>query len=301
MKYWTIIFFVLITNVIYSQTIWAPEGAVWYYDYQSVNSVGYTKIEYVGDTTINTKQCKILEKIKYVYSYNVEQYDTIALGKEYTYSENNKVYYFRFGEFYTLYDFNSINNDTWLIAGTEPTFEYEGLCDSTASVLVDSNDIINYNTYNLNRLYVSYNDTNKWLIYGKIIERIGASSYMFPINNCIIDANVEGGQLRCYYDNEFGSYNVSAQECDYVLSSDINSIKIINNRIFPSLITSSINNVNIISNKLINTLRVINIEGRLVFVKIINKNEYVLNISDLQNGIYIVNFNDTNNKLIINK
>ncbi len=300
MKYLYIIITALICNSGFAQTIWSPQGAEWHYDYHSQNSTGYTKIKYTGDTIINSKQCKVLEKTKYLYLYDTEQYDTVYLGKEYTYSENNKVYYFRFGTFYCLYDFNMINNNTWQIAGTEPTSDYSGLCDSTAVIQTDSSDIFSYNSFNLTRLYVSYNDTAKWLMFGEIIERIGASSYMFPLNNCVIDAENEGGQLRCYYDNEFGSINFNTSGCDYILSvNNANNIEK-SDYIFPSAVTSS-NFVNINSYKTIGILQITDLQGRLISEKQFYGNSGVLNTGFLKNGIYIIHYNNKSHKIVINR
>ncbi|MBK7443082.1 MAG: T9SS type A sorting domain-containing protein [Bacteroidetes bacterium] len=54
-----------------------------------------------------------------------------------------------------------------------------------------------------------------------VIERIGALSYLFAhSNSCLIDF-YEGGNLRCYYDNEIGYVQIdSTTTCDFVLSSN---------------------------------------------------------------------------------
>jgi len=288
-----LIILMFLTTFIQAQTIWAPSGAVWYYDYISLDGTGYTKIEYIGDTIIQAKQCKILEKT--LYKYNID-YDTIHLGKEFTYSENNIVYHFNAGHFYTLYNFSATNNDTWQITNSEPIDEF---CDSTAIVTVDSNDIFSFNNYNLNRLYVAFNDTNKSLLYGEIIERIGASSYMFPINNCNVDGGY-GGQLRCYYDNDFGYYNTGIQDCDFIENITEPLNKKNPNNIYPSFINNS-NYLTIQSNRIIDSFKIINMEGHIIIKQKINSIRYDVNIADLDNGIYIIYFNKTSHKFIINR
>lgn len=298
MKIIKIVFILLIaiSSQIQSQTVWSPSGAEWYYNFQQFDVVGYTKIKYIGDTSIYSKQCKILEKIQFAYSYSSNKYDTIMLGKEYTYSEDDTVFYFRFNKFFVLYNFDASSGDTWEIAGTNNYSE----CDSVSNLMVDKTDSININGFNLKRLHINYNDTNKWLLYGQIIERIGATSYMFPLNNCVIDAKNEGGSLRCYYDNEFGHYTTEVQKCDTIIKTGITDNFLPEIYLYPNII-QSFNSVNIRSKKSIEKIEIYNIQGQPIYNTSVHSNYHQLNVNFLKNGLYILIINNTSHKLVVNR
>lgn len=177
-----------------SAQIWSPPGATWYYSYSSNLKEGYVEIKYIGDTIILGKGAKILQKKRYTYNFP-GVYDTTLIGYEYTLIENNIVYYFRFGQFYKLYDFNSFAGDKWVVAG----YGLNGLCDTLQEIKVDSIGLTNINGFNLKYQRINTKLT-VWSLGSKLIERIGCiDSYMFPeLNQCIVDLN-EGGPLRCYY------------------------------------------------------------------------------------------------------
>lgn len=300
MKLITLSLFMLIVQIQQSpsQTTWAPAGAEWHYDYFSFTSIGYTKIKYVNDTVIEGKSCKTLQKTIFKYSYLNEEYDTIFSGNEYTYLESNIVYYYRFGNFYKLYDFNSTSQDSWQIAGTEPTSSYS--CDSLSTVIVDSSDIFTYNGYDLRRLYITYDETKKWLIYGQIVERLGALSYMFPLNNCVLDAENEGSNLRCYYDDEFGFYSVDNKACDFILNVEYALVEIEPIKIYPNIITSY-SVVKVKSNEEVNDIKIYDLQGTLVYNDIKRGTNFSLNLSFIEDGYYIVRINNSVHKLLINR
>lgn len=141
----------------FSQT-WAPVGAAWYYGFSVFTTNGYYKISYIGDTVINTIPCKILEKKIYQYDA-LAGFDTITLNHEYTYADINKVYIYRFNNFYTLYDFSAIIGDTIIIAGTNK-YSSSG-CDSVGAIKIDSIGTMSINSETLRYISVSPTATSK--------------------------------------------------------------------------------------------------------------------------------------------
>ncbi len=292
----TIIFIISFGYFSHSQTIWAPPGAEWYYNYQQWDNVGYTKIKYIGDTIIDTKICKKLEKTKFIYSYSSNKYDTTALGEEYTYAKNDTVFYYRFNKFFVLYDFSAQQGNSWQIAGNNNW----GECDSVANVTVNTSDTVIINGFNLKRVKVDYNDTLKWLLFGDIIERIGALSYMFPENNCVIDAPSEGGMLRCYYDNELGHYKRGIIQCDSIVKTGIKESFLNDNYLYPNLLTM-FSPINIKSKDKLGKVEIFNINGQPVYSVFVESNMYQLNLNFLNNGFYVVVFNNCSHKLIVSR
>jgi len=54
--------FITMGAIVFGQT-WSPPGATWTYSYINVGYHGYVEINYVGDTIINSVNCKKLHKL----------------------------------------------------------------------------------------------------------------------------------------------------------------------------------------------------------------------------------------------
>ncbi|NOX47902.1 MAG: T9SS type A sorting domain-containing protein [Chlorobi bacterium] len=209
------LFCLLSSESIFAQE-WAPEGAEWYYDYDAFEVTGYIRIVSEGDTVINGQLCKVLAKTRFTYDYVTGNYETAFMGNEYTWSDTNKVYIYKYGQFYVLYDFSLQTGDSWTIPAN-----YLGFCDSTGTMVVDSVGSIVVNNDSLRVVYCSPGESSHWFLGSVIIEKIGPlDSYMLPemTNECGVPDLFEGGPLRCYYDEGFGWYSTGiAAECDYIL------------------------------------------------------------------------------------
>lgn len=199
-----------------STQVWAPAGATWHYDYVNFWVEGYIQIQYVGDTTIAGKPCQVLKKEAHTYDWLNHTFSNSEMGYDYTYSENNIVYCYRFGQFFTLYDFNAVTGNTWQVPGWDGS--WGSPCDTTGTVVVDSTGMTNINGFPLKYIWTSPAEGSGWSFYDKIVERIGHFGYMFPEPICIVDV-FEGGPLRCYYDDEFGLYTRPGfdKPCDFIV------------------------------------------------------------------------------------
>lgn len=222
---------------------WSPTGATWHYGFSVWMTNGYYKIEYVGDTTIASIQCKKLRKTLYEYTFWNAAYDTILMGTEYTYADNDKVYIYKHNQFYTLYNFSAQVGETW----TVPEIKHYNSCDTVGTVHVDSIGTIIIGGQTLRYIWVSsINTTQQWGWNSKIVERIGPISssptsyydYLFPVKleNCgmEIEEIIEGGDLRCYSDSSFNYSSNIAANCDYITTVNLfakNSFQI---KIYPN-------------------------------------------------------------------
>lgn len=275
-----ILFILILFSTIISvkgQGVWAPSGATWHYQYDNQWWLGYVEIKYIGDSLVDGKMCKVLEKIRYQHNGIYFYYDTVYIGKEYTYLDSNIVYYYRHGQFYKLYDFNSIVSDTWEVAGWNDYYYYYP-CDSIGELQVDSVNTFVINADTLKGMYVRHKDTSDWYIYGLIVERIGSLSYMFPEPNCMVD-NYEGGALRCYYDSTFGLFKTSDIQCDYIIGiENINTVNKIN--IYPNPTTGKIS----VEAEEIERIEVMDLQGKEVYTD----NEKEIDLSKNSKGIYII-------------
>lgn len=212
---YTIIILFCFYNHLYCQGF-APIGATWYYSEGFVFSgdIGYSKIESIGDTIINSKSCKILKKSKIEGCSNrsyIELFHENDSGEVFFYDND-------LGIFQKLYDFNSGVGESWNIKlafydGTELK-----IVDSI-KYYVDSISYININGYNLKIFHTKVETyRNYYEVYhskSKIIENIGDVDYMFPWSLWFCDDNIISG-LRCYEDNIIGFYSTGiVDSCNY--------------------------------------------------------------------------------------
>jgi hypothetical protein len=273
----------------YAQS-WAPAGASWHFSYMQMLSYGYIKIEYTGDTTIQSKNCKMLQKTIYGFSYP-GNYDTIQLTKEYTYSDSNVVYYYEQGQFDTLYAFNLQPGDSWKVRNNSPV-------DDSGKVVVDSIGFEIINSDTLRAIFVSPAPGScvGWYAGSEIVERIGCiNGYMLPDNiDCVMDAN-EGGPFRCYSDDNFALYQVStANPCDFITNIIDNSFNENNIIAYPSPTADKLT----IETPTHSTIQILNIHGQLIKtiaasdtktnVDHVGWSSCVVNVSALPAGVYIV-------------
>jgi hypothetical protein len=281
----SILFFSLLAEA----QVWAPSGATWHYDWVEMATDGYAKVEYINDSIVGGKLCKVLKIEKHTYNWITHTYSNGVLGYEYTYLENNIVYYYRYGQFFKLYDFNSIAGNSWEVAG----WEQDNPCDSTGIIVVDSTGITNINSFSLKYLCVSPGQNSEWEFYFKIIERIGCLGYMFPGPNCAID--IPGpGQLRCYYDDEFGLYQRTGfpPACDYITGVDNNHHGSNDIKIYPvpASSTLTVETTNQIRGDFI--IVISDILGREIMTLKTNNVKFVINTESLKDGIYLLKYSD---------
>ncbi len=206
---------------IYGQTNeFAPIGATWWYNYEYFSGSGYLQLQSVGDTVISGVNCRKITKtlVQKDLSNPDAVVDTFYMDNEYVYSNLGVVYNYRLGSFYTLYDFNAVVGDTWAVSGVSNF----GDCDSTGFIQVDNVTTVLIGGFELTQLFTGSVDDDYWN-FGTlpIIERIGSLSYLFAHPNSCLTDFYEGGNLRCYYDNEIGYVQIdSTTTCDFILSSN---------------------------------------------------------------------------------
>lgn len=283
-------FFSFIYCFSFSQN-WAAPGAIWYYTYTNFTFDGYVKIEKVGDTTINTFTCDILQKTRIGYNYISSTYDTTSLGKEYTRLSNDTVYNFRGSQFYILYIFNANPGDTWIVAGNNTN------CNVTDTVKVDSIGLTVINSSTLRYLWTSSPILGEWRFTNKIIEKIGCVGYMFPEPYCAPDIN-EGGPFRCYNDSSGWSYQTGiVSYCDYTTPVYEYSDQNISVIIFPNPFTTK-TTIALSKTEGDYILKIYNELGSIILTNYDFKKEVTLSEESFTNGFYFWTLSDKKNKII---
>ncbi len=283
-----------------SQT-WAPDGAEWYYEYTNFWYMGYINIVPIGDTIIHDTTCRILEKRSVIRNLEFDTTYHRYIGKEYMFSDDDKVYLFANNKFYTIYDFTSLPGDTLIIPQNDDLLEW---CDTIGQIVVIDTGTTILNGQLLRKIVVQPLEGTHWAIYGEIIETIGpVDSYMLPEPDwaCVVDV-YEGGRLRCYSDPEFGLYSTGiSPECDYLVSVPEYSAEQF--KVFPNP-CQGVLNIHTPEELTGAELSVYNNMGKRVAYKTSLGSQATIDLSGLPQGIYCISIKMGNyfaNQLIVLK
>jgi hypothetical protein len=132
--------------------------------------------------------------------------DVTALENEYTYEKDSVVYYWKKGNFYTLYDFSARPGDKWTVYGSGMFRDFCGY-DSLGVVVVDSVASLIFNNQKLKAIYTSPDTNSDWHFDEVILEQVGNITHLLPkAKECVLDVPDNEGQLRCYEDNIIGIF-----------------------------------------------------------------------------------------------
>lgn len=303
--------FILILSLLGSMAAtaqtWCPPGAEWYYGFQQVFSDGYYRFYYDGDTTINSiicKKIKIEKTERNIFTWPT--YYTNIIDEFYTYADTNKVYIYRYNNFYPMFDFSATLNDTILIVGDNFYFDNDtGLpCDSLGNAIIDSIGTTLINSNQLRYYYSSPIQGSSWSINGKIIEKIGpVDAYFFAnkIDSCgiIVDWEPINASLRCYYDDSIGLYKVPSLNnlpCNYTLYLKEHNL-LTTFKVFPNPSNYYINLIFEQNEKLPEYYEIINLFGKTIVKEKILSHNTIINIDYLSPSVYLIQIINKNQKL----
>jgi len=289
MKVYPLLFLLfLVTNFAFSQQSWPAQGASWHYDFDSFFHEGYIHIYADGDTLVNGKSCTLLQKVKFTKNHITKGVDTTIMPPEIVYSEGGKVFNFRHGSFYTLYDFGALAGHSWLVAG-DP--ELPHCADSDSTHITEVTQEI-YNGLLYKRLHTQQKQFgDDWGFTGDIVERIGCLGYMFPEAYCLTDAEI-GGKLRCYEDDDVELLQFGTTPCDYI--STITELDgMFGLQLFPNPSTSTITVRGPKGNWTLYTS-----SGKIIQSGYKDELTYELDISSLPKGLYLLQLGAVKTKVI---
>ncbi len=285
-----------------AQTLeFAPVGAEWYYEYQSMITRGYVHISVESDTIIDGITCTKLTKVIHGYDYYNGLFER-TIGNEYVIQVNDSVMIYHNGAFHLLFNFGASVGDTWTLIGKH------GICEQsygTTHVVEVGTDTISDNV--LKYVKVLDEQGSQWgycnymgpgmppLDTIKIIERIGpVGSYLLPSQNCMFDYS-EGGSLRCYIDDDLGYNNFSWNlvNCGYIndqyQSTDENDIKqsLI---VFPNPCKNIIRVL--LNNDIYNNVCLYDMKGNIIYQNTNMGNNFDIDMSKYHKGLYLLKVYD---------
>lgn len=270
--------------------MWCAPGATWHYRvYQSPYPYydGNLKLVVTNTVLINNIICNNMVGT-FVGIKDLPSFPTVTVTNHVNFQtyENNKVVYIYnadFLNFDTIANFNANIGDKWLgikYPNSTCVWPNTNYVRPTLTV-VDTGHVMINNVF-LKKIKVSTQIPSTYSF--TIIEKVsGLSGFLFPYNNCIIDAPYYGNFV-CYSDDNFPLYNPSSAICDYIPTgvkenSTSNSFL----KLYPN---PSTGNFNIELDKPCK-LKIYNTLGALVYENAFTEaGNFQINISNLANGIY---------------
>lgn len=217
--------------------IWVQNNAVWHYDFDNLNGAfGFIKTMHVGDTMLYGHQAKIFSSTKYQFFMDQNQITHLSsitpLADQFTWNNNNQVYYLDDQQYELLYDFTKNPGESYNIVTFESPVD---LCNpiSTTTVVDTGSTIIGNTQYST--MVLNSSPTNLTRLNGPVNARFGnyntnfsALSWLFPIKGgylpglaspCDSTLIIEWTyfKFRCFQDDSL-TVNPTNEECEYQLT-----------------------------------------------------------------------------------
>ncbi|MDX2174339.1 MAG: T9SS type A sorting domain-containing protein [Bacteroidota bacterium] len=278
--------------------VWCTPNAEWYFNRASdwYNLLGYTKMNYVGNFTVNTVNCQKLVRQSTYYSNWYQSLQNQA-DTMYTTLSNNVVYkyYPTTNSLDTIYNFNANIGDKWSLSPKTQT-----TCAKSRVTVIDTGHKF------IQGVYLKWQKViiNGYFMTGytltpltdTIIERLGSLKYslLFTYNLCPWATDGPGPEsLRCYSDNQIINYTQTTLTCNYyALPTGINDLKTtdIGLKIYPNPANDLLNVTPIGVEASNSKIKIYNSLGQLIREEEITfkENRAVINTKDLANGVYVL-------------
>lgn len=284
-----------------SAQIWCRPGATWHFTHYSPSASLYTRLNYIKDTLILSKNCN---RISY-YTQGFGMFGPVSYYGQniHTHISGNVVYILDVtgttNDFDTLFNYGANIGDSWYMAPKSMTN-----CANSKITVADTGHVFIQSQY-LKWLKVNvngYSYSGPTFFTDTIFERIGCvlKYFYYPQDICpnIVDSE-KGGPLRCYDDNQIIGYKRIGSVCNYYYSMDIDEKTHLNNSsVYPNPTKDRL----YISSDFLKSGDEIVIKSVLgqVMQRNILKSDEGINISEFQNGVYFLQI-FRNNKLISTK
>lgn len=303
LKKYLLIIFLLVLYFTSNSQVWVKPGAVWHYDFSNISYGGFEKYCYVKDTIIENHNCQKITSEVYTFCQN--QFHEIFLyshnyyPSQFTYVSGDTVFYLNNGQFFVMYNFGANIGDSWIVSTVNP-FSPMLNCDDTSRVLVLDTGKIKLNGVKYRFIKLQPTSNSAIGLVGTYVERfgnintnLGAFQYLFPShyqcdsNNAIVEWNIT--HFKCFEDSEFSLYNPSSQDCEYYLTYlGIQSSKDKKVECYPCPTKDKLN-LNM-PESVYEVIEIYNIQASMLRQIAVDKDLKNIDISDLNNGIYFLNF-----------
>lgn len=310
-KIYFILFALILQCNVFGQ-VWIESGAVWHYDYWNIGEAGFVKYVYAKDTLIQSKNCQCISSKCFRFTYN--QFDSLVLlgtwegPEQFTYVSGDTVFYWNHGEFFVLYNFGASIGDQWIISTSDDGF---GECDDTSRIVVTNTGTIEVNETSYRYISIEPTSNSSMGLKGTYVERFGnidqedrPFQYLFPgaVQCDSLSGIVEWPyfNFKCFEDSSFTLYNPSLEDCEYYLN--LSGTDEFTSNIITCYPNPSKNILRVDYNFKNDVLvEIFTTQGVLVCSFIMNKNSNLIDISNLNKGMYLLKFNSGRNENYISK
>jgi hypothetical protein len=249
--------------------------------------MGYYQLEYVNDTTIDNKNCKVFEGV----DVNSRKQIT-SQSFFYILYDGGRIFQYVNANFHLLYDFNVSVGDTIKTTYSSTSNQQTDLSmkykvTEVKDTLINNALLKSYSFYSIDL------DVNDECINfsGKAIENIGnVTGYFFPID-CLVTDMIKPTDFRCYHNGDwlFKSELYKNKECDstYVYSPNAINVNTFDNDV--KIIFRENSNSIIISETGIAKLNVVIYDclGKICFNDKL-QSDVPVSIAGLSSGIYFL-------------
>jgi len=323
-KLFPIFLFITLIQQSLGQVVFCPPGAEWHYSFQKVAfwtpPIRWVneQIKYVRDSVIDNATVKVLDHKRFFKKddqFSVGVQGTVIKQKGDTILFRNKT---TDHKWQILYNYAALPGQSWQNTITvqpaywtpSPTAPYT----NTYTITVDSVKNVMVNSFNLKRLYVKFSAIiykqgwtlalNTDTVY--IDERMGCSQYLFNYFNKMMsneDRTYFNGFL-CYGDNDFGTKQFTEKSCNYsdALSVEENKNENFGIQIYPNPSDKcfTIRSENdLITGKSALTIKDLSgKEVKQVLINDLNTESYKVDVSDIEEGVYLLQIQADKSKTV---
>lgn len=302
----TLVIYLLINSIIYSQSPFGTLGNKWTFEGWSEGS-GWEP-NWQGNCQGNTINYEISDVIE-INGITCGIITTDKVNDSLiVYQENDEVYFYENNEFYKLYDFNAQVGDT-IISFRPSNADNHSLKDffgsemeefssiDTIYTLITNLDTTTINGQNLKRwttepIYTDPLNSGPVRRYETIIENIGSLNGIVGDHDLFIGEGCYGGFV-CYQSQgfQFGSYFFPL--CDF--TSAIKEVEVPNIKIYPNPTADNLT-IELVKST-ISRIEVYNFAGQ----KISESNDDEVSLKNFDSGIYFIKIIDENYNIVTKK
>jgi hypothetical protein len=295
---------------------WADSGAVWHHTYNGLTGLGYQKMTYQKDTIINNQLCqKIIRESQSLIqvSQGVFVPSQVNIDPSYfLYQSNDTVYTYYNGSFFMAFKTNATVGEIWDLGN------FSGIASNLhAYVKVDSVYFQTYNGVSLRNIKIHNCDANgdsldftvfdtipvagisSPFLGGNINEKFGPTIGFNGINYTSVFFGVDEyipQQILCYQSATFPFIQFGTSDCFNNIFVGIDDQVEDAIQIYPNPAHNQIT----INGKFGETLILSDVLGKIVLQKQLKSASESIDITQLANGMYLVNVGNTTSKLIKN-
>ncbi|MGV3631307.1 MAG: T9SS type A sorting domain-containing protein [Bacteroidota bacterium] len=272
--------FTIFFSLISQAQEWGTIGSKWIYG-GGVDYLNAEIYEVVADTIIEGKTCR--KTISFQLDDGVIQ---PIESTNYLYYENNRVYFYKWGQFNLVFDFSLNLGESFTAVGPADQFNVGGQELSHIETYV-----INGNNFR----HFLYQPQDNLFFFEGILDQIGGYTRFFPDSQGVYP--ILHPTIQCYITGDTIYYPLDNDYCEHFLTLKISELEQSGLQFSPNPVSSK-STLNIPSEYgKIGEIRISSLSGQQFGTSILHDRQIELNKADFSNGIYFIEVKTENRKL----